>query len=89
MSAALQRAIRNIAPVQPPAVTTRAVQQQEPAASTPMREPQTPVPPPAMIHVPTPQEVEEQRRRSAEALEILRASTPELPDDPRRRSVLQ
>ncbi|MBJ6984341.1 restriction endonuclease [Luteimonas sp. MC1750] len=88
MSAALQRAIRNVAPVQPQASMTRATQQ-SPAASTLVGESPTPAPPTATIHLPTPQEIEEQRRRSAESMEILRASTPELPEDPRRRSVLQ
>lgn len=89
MSAALQRAIRNIAPVQPQASTTRVIQQPGPAVTTPMRESTAKGPPPAMIHLPTPREIEAQRRRSAESMDILRASTPELPDDPRRRSVLK
>ena len=89
MSAALQRAIRNIAPVQPQASTARVIQQPGPAVTTPMRESTAKEPPPAMIHLPTPQEIEAQRRRSAESMDILRASTPELPDDPRRRSVLE
>ncbi|MEN1928438.1 restriction endonuclease [Luteimonas sp. MJ250] len=89
MSAALQRAIRSIAPVQPQASTTQATRQQGPADSTLVHESPTRAPPMATIHLPTPQEIEDQRRRSAESMEILSASTPELPDDPRRRSVLQ
>ncbi len=91
MGAALQRAIQNIAP---PASSTSQVSRPqatrpEPSAST--RLPQTPVPATshAVIHVPSPHEIEEHRRRNAEAMEILRESTPELPVDPRTRSVFE
>ena len=88
MSAALQRAIRSIAPVQPQTSTARAIHQPTPPVTSPMREPTTKETPGAKIHLSTPEEIEAQRRRSAESMDILRASTPELPDDPRRRSVL-
>jgi restriction system protein len=91
MSTWLQRTIQNIAPVQPRPVQTGVAERRASASSLPARQlpMQAPSASPPMIHVPTPQEIEEQRRRNAESMEILRDSTPELPVDPRTRSVLQ
>jgi restriction system protein len=91
MSTWLQRTIQNIAPVQPRPVQTGAAERRASEESLPARQlpMQGPSASPPMIHVPTPQEIEEQRRRNAESMEILRDSTPELPVDPRSRSVLQ
>lgn len=85
----LQRAVSSIAPPQQRAARTAPVQQRAPAAQVQMqrvqaREPQQPV-----IHQPTQRDMEAWRRRNAESMEILRESTPELPADPRRQSVLQ
>ncbi|GGK03278.1 restriction endonuclease [Luteimonas terricola] len=81
----LQRVIRSIAPA--PQVAQRGP---VPLESTPPREgrqrtqqqAQAPV-----VHPPTPQEIQEWRRRNAESMEILRQNTPELPVDPRRVDV--
>lgn len=89
LSAALQRAIRNIAPVQPQAALTPAAQQPASAASVPVRAALVQAPASAVIRLSTPEEIEAHRRRNAESMEILRASTPELPVDPRARSVLE
>lgn len=85
LGSAFQRIVANLAlvPPQPPAVTIREARPQAPASTGPARQA------PVQIHVPTPEEVEEHRRRNAEAMEILRASTPELPVDPRTRNVFE
>ncbi|WP_168198999.1 restriction endonuclease [Luteimonas granuli] len=89
MGSALQRAIRNIGSPRPPAVQTRVAQPPATIAVEPTHEIPIQSPPRSVIHVPTQQEIEERQRRNAEAMEILRDSTPELPVDPRTRSVLE
>lgn len=81
----LQGAIRNIASPKPPAFQTQQVRPQATAAtiSPHRRQLQTPAAP--VIHQSSPQELEAWNRRNAESMEILRESTPELPEDPRRR----
>ena len=91
MSVALQRIVLNMTPVKPSPARTEPASHPASTRSLPVRQPPTQAvtPPPPVIHVPTAQEIEEHRRRNSESMEILRETTPELPVDPRSRSVLQ
>lgn len=89
LGAQFQRVIRNIAPVQPQPTSSRPASQPPARAAMQASDGRRhrPAPPP-IIHQPSPAELEQWRRRNAESMRILEESTPELPDDPRRRAVL-
>lgn len=92
MASQFQRIFENLATsLQPKASanvqpTSQHIQPRAAPSHVPTRA--SPSPPPAVIHEVSPEEAERWRQRNAESMRVLESSTPELPDDPRRRPVL-